>query len=112
MRACIGVFHNGFADGEAFKGLSQIDWLVGVAELQGAHRMHGGMSYQTFGKCHQVLIVPISCIKLHHGEFGVVSHRNAFIAKVAVDFKHPLKAAHHQAFQVELGGNAQKHLLV
>ena len=39
-------------------------------------------------------------------------HRDAFVTEVAVDLEHPLKATHNQALEVELGRDAQEHLLV
>ena len=74
--------------------------------------VHSRIPHQLLGKAHQVLVVPISRVKLHHGEFGVVANGNAFVAEVAVDFEHPLKPPHQQAFQVQLRGNAQVHFLV
>ena len=38
--------------------------------------------------------------------------RDAFVAKVPVDLVDPLQAAHHQALQVELGGDAQEEIEV
>ena len=91
-----GVLDDGFADGQSGKGFGQVDRFAVVGQQQSAHGFFGGIAHQAFGELHQVLVVPVSRIKLHHGEFGVVPHRDAFIAKVAVDLKHPLKAAHHQ----------------
>ncbi len=57
-------------------------------------------------------MVPPGRVELHHRELGVVSHGHPFVAEVAVDFEHALKAADHQALQIELGCDAQEHLLV
>jgi hypothetical protein len=64
------------------------------------------------GEVHQVVVVPVRRIELHHREFRVVPDADAFVAEVAVDLEHALEAADHQALQVELGRDAQEHLLV
>ena len=110
--ASFGVGQDRFADGQSGKGFGQVNRFAVVGQEQGAHGFFGGIAHQTFCELHQVLVIPVGRIKLHHGEFGVVPHRYTFIAKVAVDLKHPLKTADHQALQVQLGGNAQEHLLV
>jgi hypothetical protein len=71
-----------------------------------------GASRQGFGEVHQVLVVPVGRVELHHRELGVVAHRDAFVAEVAVDLEHPLEAADQQALEVQLGRDAQEHLLV
>ena len=110
--ARLGVLDDGFADGHAGKWLVQVDRLAVVGEVQGACSGHGRVADQAFGETHQVLVVPIRRVELHHGELGVVAHRDAFVAEVAVDLEHPFKAAHQQALEVELGRDAQEHLLV
>ena len=57
-------------------------------------------------------MVPVGRIELHHREFGVVPYGDAFVAEAAIDLEHPLEAAHHQPLQVQLGRDAQEHLLV
>jgi hypothetical protein len=71
-----------------------------------------GVADQLLGEVHQVLVVPVGRVELHHGELGVVAHRDAFVAEVAVDLEHALKAAHQQALEVQLGRDAQEHLLL
>jgi hypothetical protein len=41
-----------------------------------------------------------------------VADADPLVAEVAVDLEHPLEAAHQQPLQVELGRDAQEHLLV
>ena len=110
--ASLSVFHNGFTNSEACKWLGQVDRFAGIAQLQMAHGIHGGIANQFFGKAHQVLVVPIRRIELHHGEFGVVANGNTFVAEVAVDFEHTLKTAHQQTLEIQLWRNAQEHFLV
>jgi ribosomal protein L7/L12 len=72
----------------------------------------GGVAQQCLGEVHQVLVVPVRRVELHHRELGVVAHADAFVAKAAVDLEHALEAADDQALQVQLGRDAQEHLLV
>ena len=110
--ACLGVFLNRLDDCQALKRLLQVNGLTAVAQLQAAGGLQCCVAHQVLGKGHQVAVVPIGSVELHHGEFGVVPYRNAFVAEVAVDFEHALEAAHDQALQVQLGRDAQKHLLI
>ena len=57
-------------------------------------------------------MVPVRGVELHHREFGVVPNADAFVAEAAVDLEHPLEAADDQALQVQLGRDAQEHLLI
>ncbi len=110
--ASVGVFLNGFHDGQALKRLLQIDRLAGVAELQATGGLLGGVADQLLGVVHQVLVVPVGRVELHHGELGVVAHRDTFVAVAAIDFEHAVKAANDQALEIQLRRNAQEHFLV
>ena len=110
--ACLGVFLNGLDDRQALKRFLQVNGLTAVGQLQAAGSLQCRIAHQVFGEGHQVAVVPIRRVELHHGEFGVVPYRNTFVAEVAVDLKHALEAAHDQALQIQLRRNAQKHLLV
>ena len=112
MRTRLGVLLNSLTDGQSHKRLGQIHRFAVIGQQQGAHGFFCSVTDQAFGELHQVLVVPIGRVKLHHGEFGVVANRNAFIAEVAVDLEHPLEAADQQAFQIQLRRDAQKHFLV
>ena len=43
---------------------------------------------------HHDLVIRIGLVELKHGELGVPAPAQAFIAKVAVDLIHAVKAAH------------------
>jgi hypothetical protein len=80
--------------------------MTGVPVAGAAHGAAG------LGEVHQVVVVPVGRVELHHRELGVVAHRDAFVAEVAVDLEHALEAAHQQALEVQLRRDAQEHLLV
>ena len=54
------------------------------------------------GQIHQVTVVGIGLIKLHHGEFRIVPGRQTLVAEIAVNLVDALKTTHHQSFQVQL----------
>ena len=58
------------------------------------------------------MVVPVGHIEHHQGIFGVMPHRDAHVAVAAVDLEDAAKAADDQALEIELGRNAQEHLLV
>ncbi|MNJ81303.1 hypothetical protein D3C77_800420 [compost metagenome] len=43
---------------------------------------------QTLNETHDVFVVGIGPIALHHGEFRIVPGGDAFVAEVPVDFEH------------------------
>ena len=70
------------------------------------------MAQHLLGEVHQVVVVPVGRVELHHREFRVVPNRDAFVAETAVDLEHALEAADDEALEVELRGDAQEHRLV
>ena len=70
------------------------------------------MAQHVLGEVHQVVVVPVRGVELEHRELGVVPHRDAFVAEAPVDLEHALEAADDQPLQVQLGSDAQEHLLV
>ena len=111
MGTGFGVLEDGFADGQAGKRLAQVHRLALVAQLLGATGVLRHVADQRLGVVHQVAVVPVGRVELHHGELGVVAHRDAFVAEVAVDLEHALKPTHQQALEVQLGRDAQEHFL-
>ena len=107
-----GVFHNGFANRQAFKRRGQVHRLASVGQLQRTRHFLRHVPYQRLGVVHQVVVVPPGGVKLHHRELGVVPHADAFVAVAPVDLKNALEAANDQALQIKLGRNAQEHFLV
>ena len=107
-----GVFDDGFTYGQALEGLAQVHRLALVGQLRAAADLLRYVADQLFGVSHQVFVVPPCSVKLHHRELRVVPNADAFVAKAAVDLKHALKTADDQTFEVKLGRDAQKHLLV
>ena len=110
--AGLGVLEDRFTDGQAREGLRQVHRAALVGHLQAAGGLHGHLADQRLGEVHQVQVVPVRRVELHHGELGVVAHRDAFVAVAAVDLEDALEAAHDQALQVQLGRDAQVHLLL
>jgi len=70
------------------------------------------VAQQPFGEVHQLAVVRIRLVELHHGEFRVVARAQAFVAEVAVDLKNFFEAADHQPLQVQLRGDAQEQFHV
>ncbi len=59
---------------------------------------------------HHVVEIGVGLIELHRGELGVVLGVHALVAEDAADLIHPLHAAHDQALQGQLGGDAHIHI--
>lgn len=68
------------------------------------------MTEEFLREIHQVFKGGIGLIELHHGELGVVAHRNPLVAEVAVDLEDPLEAADHEPLQVQLRRDPEKKL--
>ena len=76
-----------------------------------AHGGRGGLD-DALGELLHALEVRIGAVSLHGGELGVVGEVHALVAEDAADLEHALIAAHQQALEVQLGGDAQVVLLV
>ncbi len=59
------------------------------------------------GEVHQVVVGGVGLVELEHGELGVVAGGQPLVAEVAVDLEDLVEAAHHQALEVQLRGDAQ-----
>ena len=97
---------------QAGEGLVQVHRASGVAQRGRAGGLARGVAQHLLGEVHQVVMVPVGRVELHHRELRVVPDADAFVAEVAVDLEHALEAAHHQALEIKLGRDAQEHLLV
>ena len=71
----------------------------------------GGLD-DALGELLHALEVGVGAIGLHGGELGVVGEVHTLVAEDATDLEHALIAAHEQALEVQLGGDAQVVLLV
>ena len=81
--------------------------MILILQRGGAEEVLRERAEQVFGQRHEITVVGIGLVKLQHGEFGIVDGRDAFIAKISIDFKHPLEPAHDQSFEVEFRRDAQ-----
>ena len=72
----------------------------------------GHVAQHPLDEVHQVAVVPVGLVELHHGELGIVPGGEALVPEVAVDLEHLLQAAHHQALEVELRRDAEIELHV
>ena len=84
-------------------------WL-GVIHFQFTKRKHGARGnigvllgyfngafmHQGFRHVHNACVITKRLVRLHGGELRIMAAINAFIAKVAVDFKHARHAAGDQ----------------
>lgn len=96
-----------FHDGEAVERLAQVHFLALVGHGGGAAGNQRAFADDGFGHLHHALVVAIRFVELDHGELGVVARAHPLVAEVAVDLEHAFQAAHHQALQVQLRGDAQ-----
>ncbi len=62
---------------------------------------------QLLGEGHHVAVVGVGPVQLEHRELGVVAGRHPLVAEHPADLEDPLHAAHDQALEVQLGGDAQ-----
>ena len=91
---------------------AEIDLLALVLHLRGAARGHRRGLHDALRELHHALEVAERLVELHGGELGVVVGVHALVAELAADLEHLLEAAHDEALQVQLGGDAQIEVLV
>ncbi len=97
----------------AFPGASQIDgaqniaFFVFVVDVQAAAKFFGEGAGQFLDEVGHFFKVRERPVGFEHGELGIVTTRDAFVAKVAVEFENFRKTANEQALEEELGRDAQ-----
>lgn len=96
-------FDGGIPERVSLPGGSEVDLhpLIGD-DLFSRHLARDGRDH-VLGIVHEVGVVGIGLVELHHGELRVVSGREPFIAEVAVDLVHPLESPHQKPFEIKLG---------
>ena len=85
----------------------EVDGPAADGEGQPAGGRPGGLHDQPLGQVHPVGDVAEGPVGLEGGELRAVPGVDALVAEVAGDLEDPLVAPHHQALEVELGGDAQ-----
>ena len=85
----------------------QVDVGALIADLGATAHLLAYVGNQLLSERHHVGVVGISLVDLHRGELGVVAGADPLVAKDAPQLVDPLKAAHYQPLEVQLGGDAQ-----
>ena len=65
------------------------------------------MTDQFFNEIRHLLEIRVGPVGFEHGELRIMFSGNAFVAKVAIDFKDLVEPAYQQPFQIKLRRNAQ-----
>ena len=102
------VTQNRFGHGHALEPRAEVDAPALVIDMRAAEHRRAQLAQHGLGQVHQLAVVGVRAVEFQHGEFGVVFCADAFVAEVAVDFKHALEAADNQAFEIQLRRDAQE----
>ena len=89
---------------------SQVDILPMPLHLIGPQQPLGGGRQQVLKKVHHIVKISIGLIQLNGGEFRVVLRVHALVAEDATDLVYPVHAAHNEALQGQLRGDAHIHI--
>ena len=98
----------------AFPGTAEVDCVKNIAfsvlvvNLKAAAEFFRQMADELLHHIRHGFKITAGAIGFQHGEFRVVAAVNSFIAEAAVEFENFREAAHHQAFEEKLRGNAQR----
>ena len=104
-----GFLLDGLEDGQAaVRCLETDDLAVDFGLGLAVHSDADGFE-QTLGERHHPVIVLVLHIQLHAGELGIVVAVHTLVAEVLANLVHALKAAHNQALEIQLGGDAHVH---
>ncbi|EXI72116.1 MAG: hypothetical protein AW07_03392 [Candidatus Accumulibacter sp. SK-11] len=99
-------------DRQAGEGTREIERAALVFEDLAAERLARALAQQPFGEVHQLPVLRVRLVELHHRELGVVARADALVAEVAVDLENPLQATDDQPLEIELGRDAQEEIHV
>src|SRR5206468_3505331 len=94
-------------EGQAPPRRLEVERVLAPHERQGAAQRVGQLDEEGLRQLHQVGVVGVRLIELERRELGVVHRRGSLVPEVPVDLVDALEAAHEQALEVELGGDAQ-----
>ena len=83
-----------------------------ILHLQRAARGKRRRLDDALRELHHAFEVTERLVELHGGELGVMIRIHALVAELAPDLEHLLEAAHDEALEVQLGGDAQVEVLV
>ena len=96
-----------FVEGEALPlAGGQVEFRPLIGDDRAAADFRGDGGEQFLGQVHQIIKRRIGPVEFAHGEFGVVTDGDAFIAEVAVQLENFFKAAHEEALEVQFGRDA------
>ena len=102
------VFLDRIDDGQAMERFTQIQRFALIGEGGGAqHFALRCKAEQAFGVVHQVFVIPIGFVELHHGEFGVVAGAHPPSLRKLRLISNTFQTADHQAFQIQLRRDAR-----
>ena len=104
------ILPDGVDHGHALPAGSQVNLVAQPSHTIGAQDLLGSGGENPLGNVHHVVEVGIGLIELDGGELRVVLGIHALVAEDAADLIHPLKAAHSEPLQVQLGGDAHIHV--
>ncbi len=94
---------------DALERLAEVELDAIPLHLCGIARLSSSAN-QRFRGVHRHVKIRPRLVKFHHGEFRIVGNIYSFIAEVAVDFKHAIKAADDESLEVEFWSDAQKQI--
>ena len=90
----------------------EVDRRVAVLDRPAAEQLIRQRDEQLLGELHEVFVGGVGPVELEHGELGIVAHRDALVAEVAVDLEDALEAADQQPLEVQLRRDAQEEIHV
>ena len=107
-----GILLHRVHHGDALEGLSEIHLHAVVHDLRGSQDLLGHRAVEVLRQIHHAVVIRIRLVELHQGKLRIVAGIQSLVAEHAADLIDALQAAHDQALQVQLQGNAQLEILI
>ena len=107
-----GSFAGQLDHGGAAPRSAEIHLMALILHLQRAARGKRRRLDDALRELHHAFEVAERLVELHGGELGVMIRIHALVAELAPDLEDLLEAAHQQALEMQLGGDAQVEVLV
>ena len=104
-----GILFHRFHHGQTLP-MAHINGLTHVGDGQAAADGLGQVLIQIFHQVHHALVIGEGLVQLDAGEFRVVLCVHAFVAEDTAHFIHPVKPAHDEPLEGQLGFDAQVHI--
>src|SRR5262249_15043947 len=103
-------FVDGISHAHALEGALKTYLDALIHDLARSRRFFHDREEHFFSQIHELVIVAVSPVKLQHGELGIVTRADAFVAEDASDFVRGSEPAYEESLKGQRGAEAHEEI--